>query len=89
MDLKKINDEFYGYFNKYLVHELMWLIKNGSHNSDCFVDHKCENKLCINPDHLYLNLSSKAKVRRNKVHLNPNSIIQTIGKTKSTSAITI
>lgn len=40
---------------KYQVHRVsMYLYKEFKLNSDKFILHKCKNKKCVNPDHLYI-----------------------------------
>lgn len=53
-----------------MAHRLSWLIKNGELPPGKFVLHECDNKKCVNPNHLYLgtNLDNmRDAAKRNRI----------------------
>jgi|TARA_R110000822_G_scaffold125342_13_gene260054 hypothetical protein len=53
----KINAGGYGYIYAYkkswLVHRIAFLLQNGHLPNDLYICHRCNNKKCINPEHIY------------------------------------
>jgi hypothetical protein len=53
------------------AHRMMWMLINGEISEHQFVLHKCDNRLCINPEHLMLgnqsdNMTDMVKKGRHK-----------------------
>ena len=44
-----------------------WIIHNGGIPNNLHVLHKCDNKLCVNPDHLYLGSSTDNAIDRKAI----------------------
>lgn len=71
-----INDG-YGYFwtgyKMEMAHRTSWRLHNGPIPEDKFVLHKCDNRPCINPGHLYL--GTKSDNMRDMVIRNPEKTV--------------
>ena len=58
----------------YTSHRLSWLIHYGDIPEGMFVCHKCDTRLCVRPDHLFLGThqDNMADMRRKKRHGGPS-----------------
>jgi hypothetical protein len=56
----------------HLAHRYAWFLKTGQHPKDKCVCHTCDNKQCVNPDHLWIGTIKDNNLDcKNKGRLNP------------------
>lgn len=69
----------YPYYSGKRVHRTIWRILIGDLNKRQALHHKCENKICVNPDHLEkINFSDHNKIHKigKKMNLSEKEIIR-------------
>lgn len=74
----QVRGEWYKKYGKCRSHQLSYIAFNGIYPKELHVLHKCHNRECCNPQHLYLgthkeNMRDKSADRRISGELNPNS----------------
>ncbi len=58
------------------VHRLAYILSKGKiKSSDLYVSHTCNNKLCINPDHLWVGTCDEVADRMMESNIGPISLI--------------
>ena len=85
-----INMNGYGYFQvkvngkqkKVLAHRYSWMINNGEIPKDICICHTCDNRLCVNPLHMFL--GTRADNRRDCVLKNRQAKGENCGQSKLT-----
>jgi len=74
-----VNDAGYGRFvihqNEYLAHRIAWKLTNGEIPDGKIICHKCDNKPCCNPDHLYCGTYSDNMADRLERNPTPSEIL--------------
>lgn len=69
-----------------MAHRMAWILKNGNIPSGKLVCHKCDNKLCVRPSHLFLGTqkqNTQDMIRKNRQRGGLNQPFNHVGVKKN------